>query len=112
MIYNAEKANISIAVGGDAMITRRMTPFKEPEFLELVDILRAADVSIVNLEMLFHDYESSWQWSGTTYTRSDPNNLKELHLLPIFSIIILQSISGPRKRGAPLKRIITPYYTV
>ena len=28
--------------------------------------------------MLFHDYESSWQWSGATYTRSDPQNLDEL----------------------------------
>ncbi|HIC33352.1 MAG TPA: CapA family protein, partial [Gammaproteobacteria bacterium] len=67
MIYNAEKRDISIAVGGDAMITRRMQSFTEPKFLELIEILRAADVSVVNLEMLFHDYESSWQWSGATY---------------------------------------------
>ena len=75
MIYNAEKRDISIAVGGDAMITRRMKAFNEPSFLKLIEILRATDVSVVNLEMLFHDYESSWQWSGATYTRSDPRNL-------------------------------------
>ena len=61
MIYDAEKRNISIAVGGDAMITRRMQPYREPKFLELVELLRQADISVVNLEMLFHDYESSWQ---------------------------------------------------
>ena len=59
MIYNAEKGDISIAVAGDAMITRRMKAFTEPAFLDLVDILRKTDVSIVNLEMLFHDYEST-----------------------------------------------------
>ena len=32
MIYDAERRDISIAVGGDAMITRRMQPFKEASF--------------------------------------------------------------------------------
>ena len=86
MIYNAEKRDISIAVGGDAMITRRMKAFNEPSFLNLIEILRAADVSVVNLEMLFHDYESSWQWSGATYTRSDPRNLDELKWMGIDAV--------------------------
>jgi poly-gamma-glutamate synthesis protein (capsule biosynthesis protein) len=86
MIYDAEKRNISIAVGGDAMITRRMQPYREPKFLELVELLRQADISVVNLEMLFHDYESSWQWSGTTYTRSDPHNLEELQWMGIDAV--------------------------
>ena len=86
MIYDAEKRNISIAVGGDAMITRRMQPYREPKFLELVELLRQADMSVVNLEMLFHDYESSWQWTGTTYTRSDPHNLEELQWMGIDAV--------------------------
>ena len=86
MIYNAELGDISIAVGGDAMITRRMKAFNEPEFLSLIDILRRADVSVVNLEMLFHDYESSWQWSDATYTRSDPHNLDELKWMGIDAV--------------------------
>jgi len=86
MIYNAERGDISIAVGGDAMITRRMRAFEEPGFLKLIDILRKADVSVVNLEMLFHDYESSWQWSGATYTRSDPHNLDELKWMGIDAV--------------------------
>jgi poly-gamma-glutamate synthesis protein (capsule biosynthesis protein) len=75
VIYDAERRDISIAVAGDAMNTRRMKAFQEDQFLKLVDVLRQADVSVANLEMLFHDYESSWQWSGATYTRSDPRNL-------------------------------------
>ena len=86
MIYDAQKGDISIAVGGDAMITRRMRAFKEDAFTKLVDILRAADVSLVNLEMLFHDYESSWQWSSATYTRSDPHNLHELKWMGIDAV--------------------------
>jgi poly-gamma-glutamate synthesis protein (capsule biosynthesis protein) len=86
MIYDAEKRDISIAVGGDAMITRRMQPFREESFNKLVDVLRKADVSIVNLEMLFHDYESSWQWSGATYTRSDPQNLDELKWMGVDAV--------------------------
>ena len=85
-IYDAERSDISIAVGGDAMITRRMRAFQEPRFLKLVDILRGADVSLVNLEMLFHDYESSWQWSSATYTRSDPRNLDELKWMGIDAV--------------------------
>ena len=53
MIYDAERRDISIALGGDAMITRRMQAFQEERFLKLVEVLRAADVSLVNLEMLF-----------------------------------------------------------
>ena len=86
MIYDAERGDISIAVGGDAMITRRMSPFKEEGFLKLTELLKAADVSVVNLEMLFHDYESTWNWSSATYTRSDPSNLKELKWMGIDAV--------------------------
>lgn len=78
MTYEAERGDISISVVGDAMISRRMSVFREPNFLKLMDLVRSADVSIANLELLFHDYESSWAWSHGTYTRSDPKNLKEL----------------------------------
>ena len=86
MLYDAERRDISIALGGDAMITRRMQAFQEPPFLRLRDLLHGADVSLVNLEMLFHDYESSWQWSSATYTRSAPRNLAELKWLGIDAV--------------------------
>ena len=86
MLYNAERRDLSITVAGDAMITRRMRAFQEPGFLKLVDILKSSDVSMANLEMLFHDYESTWQWSGATYTRSDPRNLEELKWMGIDAV--------------------------
>ncbi|MBI4339759.1 MAG: CapA family protein [Chloroflexi bacterium] len=84
--YDAQKRDISLAFGGDAMITRRMRPFKEDRFLQLVDILKAADCTVVNLEMLFHDYESSWQITAATPTRSDPRNLQELKWMGIDAV--------------------------
>ncbi len=75
MLYDAERGDMTIAVVGDAMISRRMRAFRELQFLKLVEIVRNADVSIANLEFLFHDYESAWQWTRGTYTRSDPKNL-------------------------------------
>ncbi len=78
MTYEAERGDISISVVGDAMISRRMSVFREPAFLKLIELVRSADVSIANLELLFHDYENSWAWSHGTYTRSDPKNLEEL----------------------------------
>ena len=48
---------LTIAVVGDAMISRRMRAFRELHFLKLVDILgNARNVSIANLEFLFHGY--------------------------------------------------------
>ena len=86
MIYDAERRDIPIAVGGDAMITRRLRSFKEEGFSKLTRIPREADVSVANLEMLFHDYESSWQWAAGTYTRSDPRNLEELKWMGIDAV--------------------------
>ena len=86
MLYDAERGDISIAVVGDAMLSRRLRPFREPHFLQLAEILRDADVSIANLEFLFHNYEHSWQWTRGTYTRSNPKNLEELAWMGIDAV--------------------------
>ncbi len=78
MLYEAEQGDMSIAVVGDAMLSRRLRAFREPHFLKLVELIRETDVSIANLEFLFHDYEHLWQWTHGTYTRSEPKNLQEL----------------------------------
>ena len=99
MIYDSERRDISLAVGGDAMITRRIRPFKEEAFTKLTDVLRSADVSVVNLEMLFHDYESSWQWWSGTYTRSDPRNLDELKWMGIDAVTTANNHSFDYSEG-------------
>jgi poly-gamma-glutamate capsule biosynthesis protein CapA/YwtB (metallophosphatase superfamily) len=69
----------TLALMGDAIITRRLTPYREPEFLRMIDLIRNADAAFANLEMLFHDYEA-WPMheSGGTYMRAEPALVKEL----------------------------------
>jgi len=69
----------TMAITGDSIITQRLSPYKEPEFLSMVELIRNADVGFTNLEMLLHDYEGypSAQ-SGGTYMRADPIMAKEL----------------------------------
>jgi poly-gamma-glutamate synthesis protein (capsule biosynthesis protein) len=69
----------TIALTGDSIITQRLSPFKEPEYLSMIDVIRSADVGFTNLEMLLHDYEGypSAQ-SGGVYMRAEPIIAKEL----------------------------------
>lgn len=79
--YREASGNITLALVGDAIITRRMSVFDEPDFLSMVGVLRDATVSIANLEMLLHDYgpeiipSSS---SGGAYMTADPALAGEL----------------------------------
>ena len=77
-LYEAESGNLTLVASGDTMITRRLSVFREPSFLSLVDLFRDADVGYTNLEMLFHDFEHSPGMAGGTFTGSDPANLAEL----------------------------------
>jgi poly-gamma-glutamate synthesis protein (capsule biosynthesis protein) len=102
MVYDAERGDISIAVVGDAMLSRRLRAFREPHFLQLVELVRSADVSVANLEFLFHNYESSWQWTRGTYTRSDPHNLHELKWLGIDAVCTANNHSYDFSEGGYL----------
>ena len=69
----------TMAFTGDAIITRKLSVYKEPEYLAMIDILRNADAAFTNLEMLFHDYESyPMHQSGGTYMRGAPELAGEL----------------------------------
>ncbi len=69
----------TMALLGDAIITRRLSPYKEPEFLRMIELVRSADATFANLEMLLHNYEPApAQFSGGTYMRADPLMAREL----------------------------------
>lgn len=69
----------TVALTGDAIITRRLSPYKEPMYLDMIELVRSADASFVNLEVLFHDYEPyPAASSGGTWMRADPNLANEL----------------------------------
>ena len=48
---------LSLALAGDSIITRPIAIYQEPAFTSLIGLIRGADASFTNLEMLFHDYE-------------------------------------------------------
>jgi len=70
---SSQSSDFTFALGGDALITRKLSVYREPKFLELIEMIRNADAAFVNLEMLFHDYEPyPMHQSGGTWTRADP----------------------------------------
>jgi len=70
---SVQSSDFTFALGGDALITRKLSVYKEPKFLDLIEMIRGADAAFVNLEMLFHDYEPyPMHQSGGTWTRADP----------------------------------------
>lgn len=72
-------ATFTIALAGDAIITRRLSAYDEPEFVGLIELIRDADAAFTNLEVLLHDYEPApAHQSGGTWMRADPAMASEL----------------------------------
>jgi len=62
---------VTIAAAGDALATRRLRTHESDGFTELVEHVREADVSMVNLETLLHDFEG-YPGPGALPMRSAP----------------------------------------
>src|SRR5512132_4650873 len=84
MIYAAEKGNFTIALAGDAMLTRKLTPFTEQRFLALREILRGADAAFANLEGTVHTWDEGTPGiTQGTFMTTDPKLLEDLQWLGI-----------------------------
>jgi len=84
MIYQAEKRNFTIALAGDTMLTRRLTPFKEERFLALRELLRANDAAFANLEGTVHTWEEGTPGiTQGTFMTTEPKLLDDLKWLGI-----------------------------
>lgn len=68
MIYEAEKGDITLAVSGDFMLTQKISVYREPQYLAIVDALRNADVAFVNLETTVR----RWDEGTPTITTGTP----------------------------------------
>lgn len=79
--YAPSSGDLTMALAGDAMITRPLTPFREERFLKVRDLLHSADARFANGEATFNNYED-WPMASTyysrTYMRSDPRLIKDL----------------------------------
>lgn len=83
MPYESQSGNMAMAFTGEAMITRPLMPFREPQFLAVRDVLHGADARFTNGEMLFHNYENWPAYISQTYMRCDPRFLEDLQWLGI-----------------------------
>ncbi len=65
---------MTFALTGDAIISQRLSPFNEPEYLRMIEVIRDADMAFTNLEVLFHDYEEAYPatHSGGTWMAAEP----------------------------------------
>lgn len=50
MIYASESGDIRMVAVGDVMLTRGLTPFQEPDYLKVVELVRGGDVGFFNME--------------------------------------------------------------
>ncbi|HXV47841.1 MAG TPA: CapA family protein [Candidatus Binatia bacterium] len=84
MIYQADKGDFAIALTGDTMLTRRLTPFKEERFLALREILRSADAAFANLEGTVHTWDEGTPGiTQGTFMTTEPKLLDDLKWLGI-----------------------------
>lgn len=98
----------TMALTGDCIITRKLSVYQEAEFLEMIALIRSADVAFTNLEMLFHDYESyPMHQSGGTYMRAEPSLAKELSWAGFDMVSRANNHTGDY--GVPAMRLTTKY---
>ena len=95
MPYEAEAGNITIALVGDAMINRRMAVHREPEYLELIDIVRSADFATVNLETQINEYEHSWaqKRGSVSWQVGEPGCLDDLRWMGFDAVTVASNHS-------------------
>lgn len=76
----AAGGTMTFALTGDAIISRRLSPYKESEFIRLIEVIRSADVAFTNLEILFRTPDDGYPaaHSGGTWMTAEPVMAKEL----------------------------------
>ena len=77
--HRSADEEFTMALTGDSIINRKLSVYDEPEYLEMIGLLRNADVAFTNLETVLHDYEPyPMAESGGTWMRSDPQMAHEV----------------------------------
>jgi len=60
-VSNVADGALTLLLAGDSIITQPWSGDREPAFLDLVARVRAADVALVNLELVLHDFDNPAQ---------------------------------------------------
>jgi poly-gamma-glutamate capsule biosynthesis protein CapA/YwtB (metallophosphatase superfamily) len=79
VLYDAEKGNFTLALAGDTMLTRKLTPFKEQRFLGLRQIMNGCDAAFANLEGTVHTWDEGTPGiTQGTFMTTEPRLLEDL----------------------------------
>jgi poly-gamma-glutamate synthesis protein (capsule biosynthesis protein) len=79
MIYASQSGNFSIALGGDALLTRPLRIFDEPAYLDLAKIIRDCDAGFVNLETVVRNLDEGEPGiTAGTFMTTPPELLEDL----------------------------------
>ena len=54
-LYNAEDGRLTVAASGDVAVMNRLSPHKEKRYLDLVNLIRDADASFINMDGVISD---------------------------------------------------------
>lgn len=99
-----------MALVGDVMLSRQLTPYQEPAYLQLVELLRSADVGFANLETVVREpQEGHPNFTLGTPMTTPPKLLEDLHWFGIQLVSIANnhatdySITGMEAMLAHLK---------
>ncbi|MDG2376422.1 MAG: CapA family protein [Woeseiaceae bacterium] len=77
--HRSADESFTMALTGDSIINRSLSVYDEPQYLEMIEVLRGADVAVTNLETVLHNFEPyPMAESGGTWMRSDPKIANEL----------------------------------
>ena len=79
MPYRFDDSSIRMLLAGDAMPSRRLTPFDEPDYRALIDLIRGADLAFANLETTVRNRdEGAPGWTQGTPMTTPPVLLDDL----------------------------------
>ena len=71
LFAQSPSADLRVVLTGDSIINRRLSVYDEPDYLQLIGHVRAADAAFTNLETLIHNFEypaaavSGGAWMGS-----------------------------------------------
>lgn len=84
MIYDSESGDFNLVVTGDSMVSRKLTPFTEKNYLAIRDICRGADATFTNLESTVREPdEGIHDMSVGTMMTTPPHLLEDLKWLGV-----------------------------
>lgn len=84
MPYQSQDRSITLALAGDVMLSRKLTPYREPAYQQLVDLFRSADAGFANLETVVrHQEEGHPNFTMGTPMTTAPALLQDLQWLGI-----------------------------